>query len=141
MRVRQKAYGLSRDDKLTSTKGFTFDSILSLIQSTALNPWLTLPIYTYSIYNDRGKALAAERPLLARYLKSFAILSIMRRISKYLDMGIPNNWTNDTYNWSREVVVVTGGSDGIGAIVVQLLAERGVKVVVLDIQAPKYDCM
>jgi 3-oxoacyl-ACP reductase-like protein len=97
-------------------------------------------LYTYSIYNDRGKALAAKRPLLAKYLKSFAILSMARRISQYLDTGIPNNWTNDSYNWSREVVVVTGGSDGIGAIVVQLLAERGVKVVILDIQAPKYEC-
>jgi all-trans-retinol dehydrogenase (NAD+) len=119
--------------------GITFDSILSLLRSTALNPWLTLPLYTYSLYNSRGKAIAAERPRLASWLKTLAVLSMIRRVSNYLDMGVPNNWKNDTYNWSREVVVVTGGSDGIGAILVQLLAERGVKVVVLDIQAPKYE--
>lgn len=51
-----------------------------------------------------------------------------------------NNWTNDTYDWNKEIVVVTGGSDGIGAIVVKLLAERGIKVVVLDVQELQYEC-
>lgn len=49
-----------------------------------------------------------------------------------------NNWRSDTYDWGREVVVVTGGSDGIGALVVQLLAERGIKVAVLDVQPLTY---
>jgi hypothetical protein len=59
-------------------------------------------------------------------------------VSKFLDKGVSNNWTNDTYDWSKEIVLVTGGSDGIGAQVVNLLAERGIKVVVLDIQPLKY---
>lgn len=50
-----------------------------------------------------------------------------------------NNWSNDTYVWSQEVVVVTGGSDGIGKVVVHLLAERGIKVAVLDVQDLTYE--
>jgi len=46
---------------------------------------------------------------------------------------------NDTYDWAKEIVVVTGGSDGIGAIVVKLLAERGIKVGVLDVQPLTYE--
>lgn len=37
------------------------------------------------------------------------------------------------------MVVVTGGSDGIGKIVVKLLAEKGIKVAVLDVQDLTYD--
>lgn len=55
-----------------------------------------------------------------------------------LNKGMMNNWKNDVYDWKKEIVVVTGGSDGIGAKIVNLLAERGIKVVVLDIQPPKY---
>ena len=36
------------------------------------------------------------------------------------------------------MVVITGGSDGIGAAIVRLLAERGIKVAVLDIQPLQY---
>ena len=50
-----------------------------------------------------------------------------------------NNYSNDVYDWKKEVVVVTGGSDGIGAIVVKLLAEREVKVAVLDVQELQFE--
>ena len=59
-------------------------------------------------------------------------------MKKFLDDGVGNNWKNDRYNWSREIVVVTGGSDGIGAKIVAMLATKGIKTVVLDIQEPKY---
>lgn len=62
-------------------------------------------------------------------------------MKNFLDEGVSNNWVSDTYNWNKEIVVVTGGSDGIGMKAVMLLAERGIKVVVLDIQAPKYTGM
>jgi NADPH:quinone reductase-like Zn-dependent oxidoreductase len=60
-------------------------------------------------------------------------------VNRWLDDKVANNWTSDEYVWSKEVVVVTGGSDGIGGIVVRLLAERGIKVVVLDVQGLTYE--
>lgn len=50
-----------------------------------------------------------------------------------------NNGVSDKYDWENEIAVVTGGSDGIGKKVALLLAERGLKVVVLDIQPLKYE--
>jgi len=49
-----------------------------------------------------------------------------------------NNAVKAKYDWEREVAVVTGGSDGIGKEIVLLLAEKGVKVAVLDVQPLTY---
>lgn len=51
----------------------------------------------------------------------------------YLNHQVLNNWTKDKYVWSQEIVIVTGGAGGIGGGIVKLLAEKGVKVVVLDV--------
>lgn len=47
----------------------------------------------------------------------------------------------DKYNWEKEVVVITGGSGGIGGLVVRELARRaeGVKVVVVDVIGLTYE--
>jgi NADPH:quinone reductase-like Zn-dependent oxidoreductase len=74
-----------------------------------------------------------------KHLKTLVGLGLLKSVSSWLDDAVMNNWSNDTYVWSREVVVVTGGSDGIGKIVVQLLAERGIKVAVLDVQGLTYE--
>jgi hypothetical protein len=44
-----------------------------------------------------------------------------------------DNWKSDKYDWDKEIVLITGGAGGIGGHVVRLLAERGIKVVVLDV--------
>lgn len=38
--------------------------------------------------------------------------------------------------WGQEVAVVTGGSNGIGALIAKGLAARGIKVAILDIAEP-----
>lgn len=54
-------------------------------------------------------------------------------MSGYFDRGVLDNWTVDKYDWDKEIVLITGGAGGIGGHVVKLLAERGIKVVVLDV--------
>lgn len=66
---------------------------------------------------------------------------MLAKVSAWLDNAVTNNWAQDTYVWSREVVVVTGGSDGIGKVIVHLLAEKGIKVAVLDVQELTYEGM
>ncbi|KAL2214558.1 putative short-chain dehydrogenase/reductase 2 [Sarocladium strictum] len=41
------------------------------------------------------------------------------------------------WDWRKEIVLVTGGCSGLGELVVRKLAKRSVKVVVVDLQAPK----
>ena len=91
------------------------------------------------MYTSKGQELAAKNPELLKWLKRFMYFGIFQRVKKFLDAGVYNNWSSDTYDWRKEIVVVTGGSDGIGARIVQLLAERDIKVVVLDIQGLKYE--
>jgi hypothetical protein len=112
---------------------------LSIFKKTALNPIATVPLYIASLYTAKGREIALRRPLATEWLRVLSILSVIRSISKFLDKGVLNNWTNDVYDWKKETVVVTGGSDGIGALVVQSLAKRSIRVVVLDIQKPKYE--
>jgi short-subunit dehydrogenase len=41
------------------------------------------------------------------------------------------------WEWQKETVLVTGGSNGIGEMVARKLASRGIKVVAVDLQPPK----
>ncbi|PVV05475.1 hypothetical protein BB560_000010 [Smittium megazygosporum] len=42
-------------------------------------------------------------------------------------------------NWSNQVVVISGGSNGIGRCAVESFMQYGAKVAILDINEPKYD--
>jgi len=72
-----------------------------------------------------------------RPLVWFLALGIAYRLNNYLSNRVLNNWTTDAWDWEKEVVVVTGGNNGIGAATVQSLSNRGVKVVVLDVSEPR----
>lgn len=61
------------------------------------------------------------------------------RVNRYLSRQALNNGVQATFDWKKEIVLVTGGSDGIGAGTVQKLAERGTSVIVLDIRPLTYD--
>ncbi|KAF2020843.1 NAD(P)-binding protein [Aaosphaeria arxii CBS 175.79] len=47
-------------------------------------------------------------------------------------------WGNDveSWNWKEELCVITGGSRGIGAEVVKKLTSHGIRVAILDVEAP-----
>ncbi|TLD31405.1 hypothetical protein PspLS_01745 [Pyricularia sp. CBS 133598] len=44
-----------------------------------------------------------------------------------------NNGACSAYDWDKKVIVVTGGSGGIGPEIVKKLEGRGTKIVVLDV--------
>ncbi|KAF5536586.1 retinal short-chain dehydrogenase reductase [Fusarium napiforme] len=50
----------------------------------------------------------------------------------YTKRKVNNHVVDPSWDWSREIVVVTGGSNGIGAAIVSRFAEKGVKVLILD---------
>jgi 3-oxoacyl-ACP reductase-like protein len=67
----------------------------------------------------------------------FLAFKSLRKLSAWYTKRAVNNHVRDpTWDWGREIVVVTGGSSGIGAVVVSRLAEKGIKVLILDRNSP-----
>lgn len=120
-------------------EGFKADTVLALMKSTVLNPKLLLPLILLARYTKKGQDLSILHPTALGRVKTLCWIGVARLLNNYFSDKVLNNWVKDTYNWSREVVVITGGAGGIGGQVVQLLAERGITVVVLDIQPLSYD--
>lgn len=62
--------------------------------------------------------------------------SLFKNFNRILSSFVLNNWSSDKYDWSREIVLLTGGCSGIGQSVAKDLAGRGIKVIIADIQEP-----
>ncbi|KAK3310040.1 uncharacterized protein B0T15DRAFT_506756 [Chaetomium strumarium] len=119
-------------------EGFKGDTVLKIIRSTALNPKLILPLLLLAKYTKKGENWAILHPKAYSRLKTLLVFGLLRWINNYFSRGVLNNWVSDEYDWTKEIVLITGGAGGIGGQVVQLLAEKGIKVVVLDIQPLTY---
>ena len=124
---------------LLPREGFKMDAVIRLIRNTALNPSLLLPLVLLARYTKKGQDLSILHPTAFSRLKTLLWLGALRVANNWLSDKVLNNWTADRYDWSKEIVLITGGAGGIGGHVVKLLAERGVKVVVLDIQAMTFE--
>ncbi|PQE27439.1 short-chain dehydrogenase protein [Rutstroemia sp. NJR-2017a BVV2] len=112
---------------------FTSDPLGSFIKKTALNPAFTLIFLLLARYTKRGNDLSILHETAFSRLRKLFYFGVVRLVSNYLERGVLNNWTDDKYDWDKEIVLITGGAGGIGGQVVKLLAERGIKVVVLDV--------
>lgn len=95
-----------------------------------------------SVANKTGELLAFANaincssqygPIVrAGLMVSTAALSV-HVANRILNDRALNHGTKASFNWSKEIVVVTGGSGGIGGETVKRLAATGTTVVVLDV--------
>lgn len=70
------------------------------------------------------------------FLKTLLALGVFFETNTLLNIWARNNWrisNKEKWDWPNEVAVVTGGAGGIGALIVEGLAKKGVKVAVLDL--------
>ncbi|KAI1171320.1 hypothetical protein F4777DRAFT_65329 [Nemania sp. FL0916] len=70
-------------------------------------------------------------------LRVIFALGVASRLNKALNTIASNSWrltASKGWDWPNEIAVVTGGSSGIGKLVVEKLATLGIRVAVLDIQ-------
>lgn len=116
-------------------EGFCLDVVLKLFRRTAGNPALLLPLILLARFSKKGQDWAILHPKAARRLRVLFYFAILRRLSAWYSDKLRNNWVDDKYVWSREIVLVTGGAAGIGASMVRYFAEKGITVVVLDVQS------
>ena len=103
----------------------------SLVWKSAL---LGAAIYSLPRISEFLPANLVEKiPVAKKTLQVFLALTVARHLGKLaLAPRKDKSW-----DWGKEVVVVTGGSSGIGELIVKSLAGRGVKVVALDVNPPK----
>ena len=66
------------------------------------------------------------------YATCISIFALLRILDKRLAWGPPRK-----LNWDEEVVVITGGSGGLGKVLAETYGMRGVSVAVLDIREPE----
>ncbi|CAP60480.1 uncharacterized protein PODANS_1_7760 [Podospora anserina S mat+] len=107
-------------------EGFKGDALISLIKNTAFNPKILLPLFLLAKYTKQGQDLTSLAPEPGICQSQKAAHLEPARLGKQL--------VDEKGEQQLEIVVVTGGSGGIGGLIVQLLAERSIKTVVLDIQ-------
>jgi all-trans-retinol dehydrogenase (NAD+) len=132
---------------LTPHTGLTSDPLGTFIKRTALNPAFTLLFLLLARYTKRGSDLSILHSTAYSRIKTLFYFGLVRLVSGYFDQKVLDNWTSDEYDWSEkgEIILITGGAGGIGGNVVKLLAERGTRVVVLDVipmtfEARKFSC-
>ncbi|CAG8684722.1 3242_t:CDS:2, partial [Acaulospora morrowiae] len=57
----------------------------------------------------------------------------------YLSIKSRNGWKSNKINWDEEVVVITGGSSGLGSLLAETMAIRNTTVVILDVRPPEVE--
>ncbi|KAI9724612.1 MAG: hypothetical protein M1828_003635 [Chrysothrix sp. TS-e1954] len=120
-------------------EGFCADTLGVLLKQTLLNPLATVPLYLLGRFTEGGQSQATEHATAGAWLKWLSILGSLRVLNNWLSRRAINNGVADTYDWTKEIVLITGGSDGIGKSIALMLASRDIRVVVLDIQPLTYD--
>src|SRR5258706_10489268 len=125
-------------------QGLSLEAAYSLIKHTALEPLFVAPLlWGLNQYPDISRAWlskAMPNASTAWAKSTLCVLlgfGILRRINNVLSHASLNNYTRDSYDWRREIVVVTGGSGGLGDVLVRKLAKHSIKVISLDIMPPK----
>ncbi|OJD12733.1 hypothetical protein AJ78_06711 [Emergomyces pasteurianus Ep9510] len=86
---------------------------------------------------DSLLSLLQSYPFISKSLIAFLAFSILRTVNRTLSSQAVNNWQSQRpWDNKRELVLLTGGCSGIGKHIMMELAEKGVKVVILDLNEP-----
>ncbi|ETN39653.1 uncharacterized protein HMPREF1541_05879 [Cyphellophora europaea CBS 101466] len=124
-------------------EGIHIDPIFRALQDTILNPCVALALYliiisvlsSQSVEEDRDRNITGWLRHAAKWVLCVTVAGALLSLNRILNTGSLNNWvTAESQSWGSEIAVITGGSSGIGASVVQQLLERepDARVVVID---------
>ncbi|KAF7550935.1 hypothetical protein G7Z17_g5383 [Cylindrodendrum hubeiense] len=76
-------------------------------------------------------------PALAVTLLVILPISIAYTVNGILNRRVQGGLiSDDLWDWTKEIILITGGSGGMGKLIVQEFAQRNIKVVILDLSPP-----
>jgi all-trans-retinol dehydrogenase (NAD+) len=125
-------------------EGLTWEAIFEFADRTALEPLIIGPILAGLLYYPDGvqsvlPSSARRYAASATFISTVKVLlacGVIRRINSILSRVVLNNFTSDSWNFGKEIVVVTGGSSGMGAAIVREVAKTSASVIALDLYPP-----
>lgn len=135
---------------------FTFDSVLRILNKVPFStPFLgLLPVLAAYYHKHKNPslvlptsatdALTFARSLLFTQYKWIGyiwIFILVRTINRVVNRYVRNHteWRRDPIDYTKDIVVITGGSQGIGKEIVQLLShKKRAHIAVLDMAPPAY---
>jgi all-trans-retinol dehydrogenase (NAD+) len=116
------------------------------IRLALFDPRVTTPLLIALLYSPENlQKLLPERvhPFITSQavIRTLSVLlgwGVLRAVNRKLSQWTANNWKKDArFMKSQELVLISGGCSGIGKLMAEEFARRGVKVVVLDLNTPK----
>lgn len=122
--------------RIIPREGLYIDPIGYILARTVFNPLINVPLFLLCRQFQLDHLFAYLGPGSREYLKrSSTLLAIAGGIfwvNQFLNWGVNNNFTRaKPCNPNKELVLITGGSSGIGAGVATRLAKEGNRVIVL----------
>ncbi|KAF8591492.1 retinal short-chain dehydrogenase/reductase [Ramaria rubella] len=110
------------------------DLVIKVLSHTAFSPFFIFWIPMF--YRAQGAPWHA--PVIVSSIAYFVVLCIfwsLTFLSKIWRNGLGSITKPRRLDWGEQIVLITGGASGIGALLAQTLAVRNVTVVVLDINS------
>jgi len=109
--------------------GFTLDSVASVLGQTVFSPYLAAIPVVLLTSGWKSETL----PKWAVYCFAVSLLRLVKHYS-LLHRSQGSLFSRPTpVDWSKQVVVVTGGASGVGRLLATTLAARNARVAVLDV--------
>ena len=111
-------------------KHITIDLLLAVAHKTVLHP--VIPWFLPLAF--RAQAFHYHQPqfyLSALYALAVTALWLLQRLNTALAFGPPR-----AFDWTEELVLITGGASGLGLLIAEVYGMRGVTVAVLDRHVP-----
>lgn len=111
-------------------KHLTIDLLLAVAHKTVLHP--VIPWFVPLAF--RAQAFHYNFPplyLSALYALAVTTLWLLQRLNTALAFGPPR-----AFDWTEELVLITGGASGLGLLIAEVYGMRGVTVAVLDRHVP-----
>lgn len=135
---------ISQVNMQRSREGFTIDVVAKFARRTVFNPVLAITailVQVSILFQNRMldkksfQHLSGTGWIWNMTVGLWAIISISIWTNGYLNDGYANNWSDDdTWDFEKEIVLITGASSGIGASVSQCLLRHNPQttIVILD---------